>query len=82
MKTETQKAITKYMSARKRAWAHVPRSFPRFEEGMSTSQYVHQYYALNLRGMGLAAGAHVAQHFAPLNQAPATILIGEEVTEC
>lgn len=78
------------MSARARHLRSCSRSFPKFYEGMSTADYVRQYWGANARGLGIECGYkdefHRAQKaaanfFAPLNHMPASILSGPEVTE-
>lgn len=80
--------ISALMASRTRAARHVPRTFPKFQEGMSTAQYVRQYWAANARNMGIECGYKnehleaaraIRDFFAPLNPMPAAILQGPEV---
>lgn len=83
-----QKQISIFMASRKRALNNLSRKFPKFHEGMSTAQYVREYYARNLNAMGCESGYKadmqnanriVADLFAPLNWAPAAMIEGDEV---
>jgi hypothetical protein len=87
MKTQ-YKTISSMMSARARHLRSCSRSFPKFYEGMSTAEYVRQYWGANARDLGIECGYkdefHKAQRaaadfFAPLNYSPAAILTGPEV---
>lgn len=48
MKTDQQKQIDKFMSARKRELSKVKRIFPKFTEGMTTINYVREFQRLNM----------------------------------
>ena len=72
----SDKDIKSYMAKRKRELAAVKRSFPKFQPGMSTAEYVGKYYALNH-----ARDFSPTALFEPLNQAPAAFLTGPEVTQ-
>jgi len=72
----SDKEIKAYMAKRKRELATVKRSFPKFAPGMSTAEYVREYYALNH-----ARDFRPTALFEPLNHAPAAVLVGPEVTQ-
>ena len=62
------------------------RRYPAFYDGMSTSEYVNQYFELNTRGPGrhntpYGPDVDVNALFAPLNDAPATVYAGEDTHE-
>lgn len=76
------------MSARARHLRSCSRSFPKFYEGMSTAEYVRQYWGANARDLGIECGYKnemsnaqraASQFFAPLNYLPAAVLNGPEV---
>lgn len=61
---------------------------PKFYEGMSTAEYVRQYWGANARDLGIECGYKnemsnaqraASQFFAPLNYLPAAVLNGPEV---
>ena len=62
------------------------RRYPVFYDGMSTSEYVGQYFELNTRGPGrhntpYGPDVDVNALFAPLNDAPATVYTGDDTYE-
>jgi hypothetical protein len=62
------------------------RRYPVFYDGMSTREYVGQYFELNSRGPGkhntpYGPDDDVNALFAPLNDAPATVYTGEDTHE-
>ena len=62
------------------------RRYPAFYDGMSTSEYVSQYFELNTRGPGrhntpYGPDVDVNALFAPLNDAPATVYTGDDTHE-
>jgi len=76
------------MSARARHLRSCSRSFPKFYEGMSTAEYVRQYWGANAREIGIECGYKdeyikaekaAAGFFDSLNYSPAAILTGPEV---
>lgn len=80
--------ISTFMASRKRKLQHVSRTFPKFHEGMSTAEYVRQYWGANARNMGIECGYKddylqaaraIRDFFAPLNPMPATIQQGPDV---
>lgn len=80
--------ISTFMASRTRAARHVPRTFPKFCEGMSTAEYVRAYWAANARNMGIECGYKnehleaaraIRDFFAPLNPMPAAIPQGPDV---
>lgn len=77
------------MASHKRKQRHVQRTFPKFHEGMSTADYVRQYWGANARNIGIEcrsnddfkqASRAIADFFAPLNCRPASMLDGPGVT--
>jgi hypothetical protein len=82
--------ISTFMASRTRAARHVPRTFPKFHEGMSTADYVRLYWGANARNMGIGCGYKneylqaaraIRDFFEPLNPMPAALLNGPEVLE-
>jgi len=65
------------------------RRYPAFYDGMSTSEYVNQYFDLNTYKSGQRSpynmpygpDVDVNALFAPLNDAPATVYTGEDTHE-
>jgi hypothetical protein len=65
------------------------RRYPAFYDGMSTSEYVGQYFDLNTYkpgqrspyGMPYGPDVDVEALFMPLNDAPATVYTGEDMYE-
>ena len=47
MKNSQKTAISRFMAARKRYLQSVPRSFPKYVEGMSTADYINAYSMAN-----------------------------------
>ena len=47
MKNSQKSAISRFMAARKRYLQSVPRSFPKYTEGMSTADYINAYSMAN-----------------------------------
>jgi hypothetical protein len=47
MKNPQKTAIARFMAARKRYLQSVPRSFPKYTEGMSTADYISAYARVN-----------------------------------
>jgi len=47
MKNPQKTAIARFMAARKRYLNSIPRSFPKYVEGMTTAQYINAYAAAN-----------------------------------
>lgn len=47
MKNSQKSAIARFMAARKRYLQSVPRSFPKYVEGMSTAEYITAYSMAN-----------------------------------
>ena len=89
MKT-SYKTISSMMAARARQLRTCSRSFPKFYEGMSTAEYVRQYWGANARNIGIQCGYKDDFHqaaramrdfFEPLNPMPAAIMQGEEVMQ-
>lgn len=81
--------ISTFMASRKRKLQQIPRTFPKFHEGMSTAEYVRQYWGANARNIGIECGYKddfrqasraIADFFAPLNHMPASVLEGPDVT--
>lgn len=86
--TTKYKTISSMMSARARHLRSCPRTFPKFYEGMSTADYVRQYWGANARDLGIECGYKnelsnaqraASEFFAPLNYLPAAVLNGPEV---
>ena len=82
------KTVSSMMAARARQLAYCGRTFPKFHEGMSTAEYVRQYWGANARKIGIECGYKddfrqasraIADFFAPLNHMPASILTGPDV---
>lgn len=79
MKTDQEKAISKFMASRKRALSTVRRSFPKFQEGMSTYDYVLAFQDLNMSAYDTRPGQ---LRFDCVNYfKPAPVLSGPEVIE-
>jgi hypothetical protein len=88
--TTKYKSISAMMAARARHLRSCPRTFPKFHEGMSTADYVRQYWGANARDLGIECGYKnemsnatraASEFFACLNFAPAAVLNGAEVLE-
>ena len=47
MKNTQKAAIARFMAARKRYLQSVPRSFPKYRDGMSTDEYINDYSSVN-----------------------------------
>jgi hypothetical protein len=82
------KTISSMMSARARQLRSCSRSFPKFYEGMSTAEYVRQYWGANARNIGIECGYKnefqqatraARDFFEPLNPCPATLPQGADV---
>lgn len=82
------KTVSSMMAARARQLRSCSRTFPKFYEGMSTAEYVRQYWGANARNIGIECGYKddfhqaaraIRDFFAPLNPMPATVLQGPDV---
>ena len=88
MQQVTPKQVSAFMAGRKRSRQHISRTFPRFNPGMSTAEYVRQYWGANARNIGIECGYKddyrqaaraIRDFFGPLNHMPAAILEGPDV---
>ena len=79
MKTAQEKAISKFMTARKRHLSTVKRNYPKFSEGMSTYDYVSAFQILNMSSYGTSLGQ--LRFDCPNYFNPAPVLSGPEVIQ-